>query len=92
MNYQKTFSKLPQPTGMALEAIKKAVQEKHSISNLEQLGITQRLINLLESFGVTNLEELMTKSKMELVAIPNFGEKQLYLLFSALSRYNEIED
>ena len=92
MNYQKTFSKLPQPTGIALEAIKKAVQEKHSISNLEQLGISQRLINLLESFGVTNLEELMTKSKAELVAIPNFGERQLFLLFSALSRYNEVED
>ena len=40
---------LPQISKEALVAIKKGVEDKHSVSNLEELGVSQRLINLLES-------------------------------------------
>jgi DNA-directed RNA polymerase alpha subunit len=88
---EKTLSKLPAIPAEAIAAIKKGVEEKHSVSNLEQLGINQRLINLLESHGIRNLEQLMTHRKENLLNIPNFGERQLVTLFQALSKYNELE-
>ncbi len=82
---------LPNISNKALIAIKKGVDEKHSISNLENLGASQRLINLLEHNGISDLEKLMLQKKEDLLSIPNFGEKQLFILFSALSKYNELE-
>jgi len=74
-----------------LEAIRKGVQENHSVSNLEQLGVSQRLINLLESNGIRDLSVLLTHQKENLLSIPNFGKRQLFILFSALARYNELD-
>lgn len=82
---------LPEISSCALLAIKKGVEEKHSISNLENLGISQRLINLLEQNEICDLEKLMSLKKEDLLSISNFGEKQLYILFNALSKYNELE-
>jgi DNA-directed RNA polymerase alpha subunit len=70
----------------------KGVEEKHSISNLENLGVKQRLINLLESHKISNLEQLMFHKKETLLSIPNFGKRQLFVLFEALSKYNELEN
>jgi DNA-directed RNA polymerase alpha subunit len=86
-----TASNLPKISLDALAAIKKGVQEKHSISYLENLGISQRLINLLESHGIRDLEQLMFHKKENLLSIPNFGKKQLFILFDALSKYHELE-
>lgn len=82
---------LPSISNSALIAIKKGVDEKHSVSNLENLGASQRLINLLEYNGISDLEKLMLQKKEDLLSIPNFGEKQLFILFSALSKYSELE-
>jgi DNA-directed RNA polymerase alpha subunit len=82
---------LPKISAKALSSIRKGVEEKHSVSNLENLGASQRLINLLEHNGVSNLEQLMFKRREDLLSIPNFGEKQLLVLFTALSKYDEIE-
>lgn len=82
---------LPKISNEALISIKKGVDEKHSISNLENLGASQRLINLLEYNGISDLGKLMLQKKEDLLSIPNFGEKQLFILFSALSRYGELE-
>lgn len=87
----KLFSKLAKITPKALDAIKKGVEENHSVSNLEQLGISQRLINLLESNKISNIKELMFIKKEDLVSIPNFGEKQLSVLFEALSNYHLLQ-
>lgn len=85
----KKIAKLPSPKGKALEALVNGVAQRHSISNLEQLGVSQRLINLLESQDINNLEDLLLKRKEDLLSIPNFGEKQLFVLFNALSKYDE---
>lgn len=81
---------LPKISLEALAAIRKGVEEKHSISNLEHLGISQRLINLLETHGIRNLEQLMFHKKETLLSIPNFGNRQLHILFNALSKYDEL--
>jgi DNA-directed RNA polymerase alpha subunit len=87
----KLFSKLPKISTDALESIKNGIEENRSISDLEQLGVSQRLINLLESNGISKLEDLMNKKKEELISMPNFGEKQLEILFKALSNYHYID-
>jgi DNA-directed RNA polymerase alpha subunit len=76
----------------AIKAIELAVHEKHSISNLEQLGVSQRLINLLQANGIINMSDLMYRKKEQLLSIANFGPKQLKILFSALERYDCIEN
>lgn len=65
---------LPQISKEALVAIKKGVEEKHSVSNLEELGVSQRLINLLESNGIRDLSVLMTH------------KKKIYYLFLILAK------
>jgi DNA-directed RNA polymerase alpha subunit len=92
MKTSSVSDKLPTISIEALAAIKKGVEEKHSISNLENLGVKQRLINLLESHKISNLEQLMFHKKETLLSIPNFGKRQLFVLFEALSKYNELEN
>lgn len=74
----------------AMKALNIAVDEGHSISCLEQLGLTQRLINLLETNGITEIKDLLYKTKKDLLKISNFGEKNLNLIFDALSKYHLI--
>lgn len=90
-NSQKSFVNLPKISNSALEAIKRGVEEKHSVTNLELLGVNQRLINLLESIGVEDLRQLMQVKKETLLEIPNFGKKQLFILFEALSKYDTLK-
>jgi DNA-directed RNA polymerase alpha subunit len=75
-----------------LNALNVAVDEGHSVSNLEQLGLNQRLINLLESNKITKIEHLLYKTKEELLAISNFGEKNLKIIFEALSKYHLVKN
>lgn len=86
----KSFNSLPKISSEALEAIKIGVEENHSISNLEQLGVKQRLINLLELNEITDLGQLLSVKKEALLSLPNFGEKQLFSIFEALSKYHTI--
>lgn len=81
---------LPKIPPEALLAIEIGVQQKHSISNLERLGIKQRLINLLESNGINDLNKLLHVTKEDLLKLPNFGEKQLQMLFEGLSNYHTL--
>lgn len=75
----------------ALKALNKAVDEGHSITNLEQLGLNQRIINLLESNNISEIKDLLYKTKKDLLNIANFGEKNLNKIFDALSKYHTIE-
>lgn len=86
----KTKVDFPKISVDALKAISVGVEEKHSITNLEKLGVRQRLINLLESNGITDLGQLMYKKKEDLLRLPNFGEKQLFTLFECLSKYHTL--
>lgn len=76
----------------ALNALNKAVDEGHSITNLEQLGLNQRLINLLESNGIGEIKDLLYKTKEDLLKISNFGEKNLNKIYEAISQYHLIQN
>lgn len=84
--------KLPEIGQKARAALAEAAGRKDPISNLEELGIGQRMINLLHDNGIQNIRNLMEKKQEELLAIDNFGEKQLHKLFVALSNYHLLED
>lgn len=76
----------------AMEAICTAADEKHSVFCLEQLGVPQRVINLLYDSGIRNMCELMSKSPEQLMAVQNFGRAHMDSIMRALSRYHKIED
>lgn len=76
----------------AMAAISVAVEEKHPISNLEELGVNQRMINLLQLNGINDMSDLMNKSREQLMAIQNFGEKQLVIIFEAISKYHSLPE
>lgn len=74
----------------ALRAISIAVDERHPISSLEELGVGQRMINLLHSNGINDMGDLMRMDKNRLMRIQNFGQKQLRILFEALAKYHSL--
>ncbi len=75
-----------------MNSLEVAANEKHSISNLEQLGVSQKLINLLESYNVSTIDILLNMKKEQLLSMENFGPKQLKILFQALSSYDSLDD
>lgn len=81
---------LPNISLDSLNALKKGVDEKHHVSCLNELGVSQKVINILDSVGVSSLEQLLKCKKEELLSIPNFGEKQMFVLFEALSNYQNL--
>ena len=76
----------------ALNSLRESAADRHPVSNLEQLGVSQRLINLLQMNGIHEMQDLLLKSKEELLALSNFGERQLQILFEALSKYHFVEN
>jgi DNA-directed RNA polymerase alpha subunit len=76
----------------AMVAISNAVKEGHSIFCLEQLGVPQRVINLLYDSGVHSVSDLVEKSPDQLLAIQNFGINHLKAVLGSLSKYHTIED
>jgi len=82
-------AQISQEARLALSA---AVAEKHSVSNLEQVGVSQRLINLLQSNGINTIGDLLHKERSELMKIQNFGIKQMESVLKAISMYHMVED
>jgi len=76
----------------ALEAISKGVKDGHSVFCLEQLGVPQRLINLLYKNDVREIQHLVGRSPEQMLSIPKFGKLQLKIVLEALSKYHMIED
>lgn len=73
-------------------ALSLAVAEKHSVSNLEQVGVSQRLINLLQANGINSMEDLLNKERSDLMKIQHFGTKQMDAVLRALSMYHTVDD
>jgi len=84
--------KLPEIPFLARRALAIAVEENHPVSNLEELGVTQRMLNLFESHGLSKLSDILYKETKDLLELPNFGEKQLILLFESLAKYHLLEE
>lgn len=83
---------LAQISNQTISALYSAVSEKHSVSNLEQVGVSQRLINLLQSNGINSIEELLNKKREDLMGFQNFGAKQMDILITAISKYHLVDD
>jgi DNA-directed RNA polymerase alpha subunit len=79
-------------TNEARVAIAAAVDEKHSVFCLEQLGVSARLLNLLYSNGIRTLGDLMDKSPDYVLGLPNLGRGQFNSIMNALAKYHTIED
>lgn len=84
--------KFPQIGQEAWLAISEGVERKDPVSNLEQVGVGQRMINLLHDHKIYDMEDLVARRPEELLGMNNFGERQLQSLFSALSKYHLVED
>ena len=76
----------------AAKALELAAKRGDPVSNLEQFVVGQRIINILHENRVYDMEDLLGKRKEELLAMNNFGQRQLDILFSALSKYHLVED
>ena len=81
---------VPKISKKAINAIRKGVGENHHVCVMEELGMTQRMMNLFEERGIISLGDLMYRTKEDLLNLPNFGEKQLILLFSCLAKYHTL--
>lgn len=80
--------KLPEISEKARFALADAAKRKDPVSNLEELGIGQRMINVFNENGIQNISDLINRKQEDLLRMPNFGERQLYKLFVALSNYH----
>lgn len=76
----------------AMAAVEGAVKEGHSVFCLEQIGVPQRVINLLYDSGIKSVSDLVSRSSDQLLKIPNMGKAQLAVVLEALSKYHTIED
>jgi len=84
--------KLAEISKEADEALRVAALERHPVSNLEQMGISQRVINLLQSNGINDMLDLLNTNKENLLKFQNFGPRQLQMLFEAISKYHLVEN
>ena len=85
------------PLDFAMEArvaIARGIKQGDAVAELEYLGLAVRTINILEGskFQITNLEELMSRRKQELLEIPNFGRHGLREVLECLAKYHELDD
>jgi RNA polymerase primary sigma factor len=76
----------------ACRAIKQGVQRGDSVARLEQLGLSQRTIGMLEEskYEIISLRDLVCRTKADLLSITNLGQKNLAEIFACLSRYDEL--
>lgn len=86
-----SYARIPKK---ALEAIQAAIAADAPVADLEYLGLSVRIINMLEEseFNIVRLEELMGVDPQELIAIENLGSVSVKKIFEALSKYDQLEE
>lgn len=77
----------------ARRAIIKGVYADDPAANLEYLGLSPRILTLLEEsrFHIMTLEDLLLCSRDDLLSIPAVGEKSLEQILHCLSRYDRLK-
>lgn len=85
---------LPHISKEAKEAIAKGIQRGDSVADLELLGFSQRLANLLEvsRYRITTVEQLMKRKQHEFSDLFLFGPLAMVQLFESLARYGDLEE
>lgn len=78
----------------ARQAIRKGVQRGDCVAELESLGLSPRVIGLLEDskYEIINLRDLVSFSKNDLLRIKNIGEKAVREILGCLSRYDQLDE
>jgi DNA-directed RNA polymerase alpha subunit len=57
------------------DPVEEIVAEEVNITSVEELNLSTRTRNILLQAGVTEIKDLISLSKVELMAIQSFGEK-----------------
>lgn len=85
--------RLPKIQPKARRAIVRGVQRNDPVALLAKLGLTQRIIRLLEDsqYQIITLSDLMKRCPEELMQLGNLGEKSIVTIVQCLSRYPELE-
>lgn len=73
-------------------AIQKAIEEQTPVSELEALGVAERVCNMLEKRAIFTIEDLLNTSDERLLKISNMGQTCLSKIKLALQRLPELED
>jgi len=73
-------------------AIAKAIEEETPVSELEALGVEERVCNMLEKRAIFTIADLLDTSEERLLKIPNMGKTCLSKIKRALQRLPELED
>lgn len=85
-----SYTRIPKK---ALDAIRAAIAADAPVADLEYLGLSVRIINMLEEseFNIVRLEELMGVDPQGLIAIENLGAVSVRKIFDVLSKYDQLE-
>lgn len=67
------------------EIRRREIQEKLDLS-MAEIGLSVRTTNCLDEQGISTVGELLKCTRADLLSIPNFGEKTLEEVFSALEK------
>jgi len=68
-----------------------AVDRGDTVSDLEIAGLPVRTVNILASYNINTLEDLLNHTQDELAKIPSIGEGAIKQIFQALSNYSKVE-
>jgi DNA-directed RNA polymerase subunit alpha len=63
------------------------INNKIGLRTIDDLELTERSLNCLKSECIDTLEDLLKKSKEELMEIPNFGRKSLIEVVEKLGKF-----
>lgn len=71
----------------ALAAIQDGITRGDGLAEMEDIGLSQRTINILENHGILTLEDLMFTSLGDLASIPHIGVTAINQLLDCLNKY-----
>jgi RNA polymerase sigma factor (sigma-70 family) len=84
--------RLPKIPPKARRAIVHGIKRDDPVAKLARLGLTQRIIRLLEDseYQIISLRDLIKRRPEELMQLGNLGEKSVVAIVQCLARYQEL--
>ena len=78
---------------VARKAIRAGVARGDSLARLERLGLSTRILSVLEEspYTIISLEDLIRRRRSELASLDNLGAASISEIFACLSRYHELD-
>lgn len=74
-----------------IEALKKSILDNDSITVLEYLDLSYRVINALETQGIGTIDDLLNSTRKQVSEVKNVGEKAVQDIIECLKRFEEVE-